>query len=78
MDHLAQRGLLDMAALGDDYVRPTPTMVPAPLLDRVRDANETDADLLATLGLLTREYPLEGVDGLKHRTGLLEHRYDAV
>jgi hypothetical protein len=32
-------------------------------------------ELLETLCL---DYPLLGVQGLKQRTGLLEHRYDAI
>jgi hypothetical protein len=52
--------------------------LPPALAERIAALNEADAELLGALRVLATEYPLEGVDGLKHRTGLLEYRYDAA
>jgi hypothetical protein len=52
--------------------------VPRGLADRIKGVNGLDGELLAALRVLVTEYPLEGGDGLKARTGLLEYRYDAV
>ena len=43
----------------------------------VRKTQE-DEELEAFLRVLATEYPLTGVDGLKDRTQLLEHRHDAA
>lgn len=56
----------------------TPKVLPADVLDRVVSANEESQDLIRAIGELSRGYSILGPDGLKARTGLLEHRYDAV
>jgi hypothetical protein len=48
------------------------------LFGRAVAANEEEAPLMSFLAELIREFPYLGVDGLKDRTGLDEHRYDAA
>lgn len=48
------------------------------LLARARTLNAEQEALVALIRDLIVAVPLEGIDGLKHRTGLGEHRYDAV
>ena len=48
------------------------------LLARARAINIAQKALVELIRDLIAAVPLEGVDGLKHRTGLGEHRYDAV
>ncbi len=48
------------------------------LLARARARNSEEKPLVELIRDLIAAVPLEGVDGLKHRTGLGEHRYDAV
>lgn len=45
---------------------------------RVSSDNKAESDLLELLDLLLNEYPLYGSAGLKARSQLLDHRYDAV
>jgi len=78
VDHLAERGFLDRAALAEGWILGTPSDLPPALAERIAALNDADSELLAALRVLAIDYPLEGVDGLKHRTGLLEHRYDAA
>jgi len=48
------------------------------LLARAQARNSEEKPLVELIRDLIAAVPLEGVDGLKHRTGLGEHRYDAV
>lgn len=48
------------------------------LLARARELNLEQDALVKLIHDLITAVPLEGVDGLKHRTGLGEYRYDAV
>lgn len=48
------------------------------LSSRISELNGSDITLLTFLSSLHSAFPLEGRDGLKHRTGLSEHRYDVV
>jgi hypothetical protein len=52
--------------------------LPAELSLRITEANDADPELEKFLKTLGSEYELGGVNGLKARTGLLEHRHDAV
>jgi hypothetical protein len=78
VDHLAERGFLDSSALEDGWISGTAKELPAAIAERIATLNDADSELLAALRVLASEYPLEGADGLKDRTGLLEHRYDAA
>ena len=48
------------------------------LASRIDLANESEAKKMAAIQTLISEYDLLGPDGIKARTGLLEHRYDAI
>lgn len=76
--HLAEQGVLDGEALHEGWILRTSTSLPVELAARVRLANEADRVLLEALQVLINDYPFEGADGLKHRSGFLEYRYDAI
>ncbi len=78
MDTLASNSLLDAERLRLSWVTATDSTPPEPLLSRVERANGAEADLMEFLGVLGADYDLSGPSGLKDRTGLMEHRYDAV
>ncbi len=50
----------------------------AELRKRISDINSTDEKLMEAIQKLGCDYDLLGKDGLKHRTNLMEFRYDAV
>jgi hypothetical protein len=82
LDTLAGGRLLSVGALNDGWVEAAQDasayQAAEPLLSRARELNSAEAGLLSSLSALMASYRLEGPDGLKHRTGLMEHRYDAV
>lgn len=78
LDTLAQRGLLDLEQYKRGIIAPTASALPAPLLAKIEDANLQQRDLIEFLTALATEYELLGPNGLKYRSGLLDHAYDAV
>ncbi|RUX02691.1 hypothetical protein EOA30_17585 [Mesorhizobium sp. M8A.F.Ca.ET.059.01.1.1] len=74
---LAKAGLLSQEALNSGWIE-AGAKPPPSLEARIAAANETDASLISFLELLLVDYELLGPDGLKARTQLLEHRYDAI
>ena len=52
--------------------------MPIGIAARVKILNDEQSDLMEGLLTIADEYDLTGSDGLKARSGLLEHRYDAV
>src|SRR5229473_1533980 len=68
---------MQTAALKSDAVEPTAQPVPHEIAVRTEILNAEQADLIEFLSLLASDYELSGDNGLKARTGLLEHRYDA-
>ncbi|AMX95904.1 MULTISPECIES: ABC-three component system middle component 5 [Mesorhizobium] len=75
---LAAKSLVSVDALAQKEVRATGSTIPRSLAERVAEINESQSDLMDFLATLASDYPLQGDNGLKARTGLLEHRYDAV
>jgi hypothetical protein len=75
---LVGNGSLDHAAFEAGTIALDPESVSEKLLARARALNGEQEALLGLIRDLIAAVPLEGVDGLKHRTGLGEHRYDAV
>lgn len=75
---LAARSILDSDAYKQGVVLPGEVAPPAEFMRRITELNDEQSDLIELLRTLCSEYPLLGVDGLKERSGLLEHRYDAV
>jgi hypothetical protein len=86
MEPLQMTALDTLSALeyieGDSWKRgeviATAKPLPEPLAQRIEEANLADAELEAFLSILGSDYDLVGSNGLKARTGLLEHRHDAV
>jgi hypothetical protein len=78
LETLAARSYIDLTALKSDEVEPTAQLVPREIAVRTEILNAEQADLIEFLRLLASDYELSGDNGLKARTGLLEHRYDAV
>ncbi|TPI75362.1 ABC-three component system middle component 5 [Mesorhizobium sp. B2-8-9] len=75
---LAARSLVSADALKQSEVMATESTVPQRLAQRVAEINVSQSDLMDFLATLASDYPLQGDNGLKARTGLMEHRYDAI
>jgi len=78
LDTLARHGFFSAEALEDGWVVPGREALPGRLGERIKQINTGEADLMKALGTIAAGYALDGTNGLKDRTGLLEHRYDAV
>lgn len=78
LDTLALQGFFSNEALNEGWVAPGEKPWPPELALRVEATNAEEANLIAALRTMASEYLLEGANGLKDRTGLLEHRYDAA
>lgn len=74
---LAGKGFLEPAAFDERNLVRTDTPIP-PALSNAIEAAHNDEELVSMLGVEMAALPLTGPNGLKDRTGLLEHRYDAV
>jgi hypothetical protein len=71
-------GMLDEKAWKQGEVSPIGNEVPQSITRRVAELNEQQLELMGFLKVLATEYELTGDSGLKARTGLLDHRYDAI
>jgi len=78
LDTLALHHFFAPEALADGWVEPGSEILSDQLAERIRQANTDEAALIEALRIIVADYPLEGNGGLKDRTGLLEHQYDAV
>lgn len=78
LDTLALQEFFSNEALDEGWVEPTDKPESPELAERVQAANRAEESLLEALRTIATDYRLEGVNGLKDRTRLLEHRYDAV
>ena len=78
LDTMSAKRLIDSKKYDLGTVVRTDTIIPDDLAVRVNEANMEGLDLVKFLGVLAREYELLGNDGLKSRSGLMEHRYDAA
>ena len=78
METLSTDGFLSAERLAANWICPTEAHLPGPLDERVSNANAQDAQLAEFLLVLATEYAVSGPDGLKSRSGLMEHRYDLV
>lgn len=77
LETLSAKFLIDGDLLETGKVQVTQTLPPAGLMTIVDETNAQDEQLLTILDALAA-YELHGPDGLKARSGLLEHRYDAI
>lgn len=75
---LASSGFISQSAITQGVVGWTGAELPPPLRDRVIEANREEADIVSFLVAELGQIPFHGSDGLKARSSLMEHRYDAV
>ena len=75
---LSAKELINIQQYRLGIVLRTPSGVPDVLSHRINQLYAEQEDLMEFLVILARQYDLLGPDGLKARSGLLEHRYDAV
>jgi hypothetical protein len=78
LDTLAANGLIDPERWKLSEVVGTGRAIPPPLYSRLEEANAEEHELAEFLRVLATEYNLIGPNGLKDRTGLMEHRQDAL
>lgn len=74
---LAGKGFIEPTEFEEGLLVRTEQAIPPELLRMFADAVD-DAALVNMLAAEMASIPLTGGDGLKDRTGLLEHRYDAA
>ncbi len=77
-DTLVSKELFDLPEYERGCILATFATLPSDLQGRVSEINEAQSDLVEFLRALATEYELLGPDGLKDRTGLMEHLYDAA
>jgi hypothetical protein len=75
---LALDGYFDPDALEASRLLASNKAEPQLLGDRITEVNLAEKEVMGALSVLVTEYGLSGPNGLKHRTGLLEYRYDAA
>lgn len=78
VETMAVKQVIELESLGHQQINPLVDAVEDQIAEQARTVSEGEADLMEILRALAREYPLLGADGLKARTNLLDHRYDAV
>lgn len=74
---LAAKGFIETARFDDGLLLRTDRVTPPELIRMFAEATD-DATLVSMLAVEMAAIPLMGDGGLKHRTGLLEYRYDAA
>ena len=77
LDTLAGQNIIAPPRWRTNEVSATEEAIVPELLERLEEASNRYEDLDPFLDILASEYRLTGADGLKDRTGLLEHRHDA-
>ena len=73
---LALSGFVDSKALELGWVEATGKAVPPKLAARIEEINHEENLLIEFMEVLAKDYPLTGENGLKHRSALMEYRYD--
>lgn len=74
---LVGKGFIDPSAYDSRTLVRTETSI-SPEVEGAIKAATADSELIAMLSIEMAAIPLTGPNGLKDRTGLLEHRYDSV
>ena len=74
---LAAKGFIEPAEFDEKLLVRTEREIPPELAESMAGASQ-DKNLVKMLAIEMAAIPLSGIGGLKERTGLLEHRYDAV
>ena len=78
LDTLSTKRLIDPQQHRLGTVVYVPGSIPSALSDRIDQLHIEQEELIRLLTILALEYDLLGPDGLKGRSGLMEHRYDAI
>lgn len=76
LSHLASYGLIDPEMLLQQKVSVTDAEKMQQVMSQLDVMSPEDANVLSWLMLSFRNTPLNGVDGLKYRTKLIESKYD--
>ena len=76
LSHLASYGLINPEMLLQQKVSVTDTEKMQQVMSQLDEMSPEDVNVLSWLMLSFRNTPLNGVDGLKHRTKLIESKYD--
>lgn len=77
LDTLVKKQLIDADKYNQGIIQTTTILLPEPITTRLKENNTNQADLIEFLAALA-DYELLGEGGLKERSKLMEHRYDAV
>lgn len=75
---LALTGIFSPTELEDERIVRTGTELPKNLVEGLQRSNALTRGVEDYVLTKMAEIPFFGVNGLKHRTGLMEHRYDAI
>jgi hypothetical protein len=75
---LAAKGFVDPAALDQGKLSRTDKLLPVDLKAVIQNSDSGEDALVTFLAQYMSQVPLLGEKGLKARSGLLEHRYDAA
>lgn len=75
---LENEGFLRIGCIDELRVEQTSKPTPDAILARVKKRRETYSDVIDALSSINTEYILVGPTGLKARSNLLEHKYDAI
>lgn len=73
---LAAVGYIDSDAFAQGFLKFSNIKFPPELSAAIDRYNKRQSSVGNFVISVLSEIPLNGIDGLKHRTGLLEHRYD--
>lgn len=75
---LARAGIISEDEWARNQILFVPARVDGEVEKRCSELNGTMPDIISILREINERYALNGRDGLKDRSGLLEHRYDPV
>lgn len=75
---LAAKHFFDADSLSSGLMLEADAQEPELLAERIDEANSAETDVMEAIQTLIADYELLGPNGLKARTGLMEHRYDTV
>lgn len=75
---LTAAGLIDSVAIKSGRVTRTDMPLPLELTEAIRSSLTQDNDVIRYIFEDLADLPLTGENGLKHRSGLMEYRYDTA
>ena len=78
LETLVTNSVLDRQCFDEELVRFLNVDFQFQVSSMIQRRKDEEPFLMQVLSLLTKEYSSHGNDGIKARSGLMEHRYDAV